>query len=69
MHRARRQPANAVSPHEPYGTAEAGRREAARSEKGAPVVTEPKVRFRRETGLSGQGGRTASDPKRTCFMG
>ena len=34
VHRAWRQPADAVSPHEPHGTAEAGRREAARSEKG-----------------------------------
>jgi hypothetical protein len=29
------------------------------------VVTEPRVRFRKETGLSDQGDRTASDPQRT----
>jgi hypothetical protein len=34
--------------------------------KRGQVVTEPKDRFRKETGLSDQGGRTASDPKRTC---
>jgi hypothetical protein len=32
---------------------------------GGPVATEPKVRFRRETGLSDEVRRTASDPKRS----
>ena len=64
--RVGRQSADALSPHGPNGPVQAGRRKAARSEKGGKVVTEPKARVRKETGLSDQGDRTASDPKRTC---
>ena len=38
MHRARRQSADAVSPYDPHGSAQARRREAARSEKGGARI-------------------------------
>src|SRR5271168_3839934 len=37
-------------------------------EVGGPVATEPKVRFRPETGLGGEDRRTASDPKLTLSL-